>query len=130
MTTESVLEPTPEQLAALAARPADSPVLMVNLLQFRKPGGEQRYLQYGEAVAPHLERVGAKIRYAAAAPQFVIGDADRPWWDAIIVVEYPSPSAFLEMVSADDYRQIHVHRAAALVRGDLIATSAWPPAAD
>jgi hypothetical protein len=36
----------------------------------------------------------------------VIGDGEKPWWDAIIVVEYPSPAAFPD-------------------RGDLIATSIW-----
>jgi hypothetical protein len=39
--------PTPEQIAALAARPADSPVVMVNLLKFKTPGGLESYLQYG-----------------------------------------------------------------------------------
>ena len=33
------LAPTPEQFAALAARPADAPVVMVNLLKF-KPRAE------------------------------------------------------------------------------------------
>ena len=60
----SGLEPTPEQFAALAARPADAPVVMVNLLKFRPEGGLERYLQYGREVAPHLERVGAAVRYA------------------------------------------------------------------
>jgi hypothetical protein len=55
------LEPTPEQFAALAARPADAPVVMVNLLKFKTPGGLDRYLQYGREVTPHLERVGATV---------------------------------------------------------------------
>jgi hypothetical protein len=59
----SSLEPTREQIAALAARPADAPVVMVNLLKFKRPGGLERYLQYGQGVAPHLERVGGKVRW-------------------------------------------------------------------
>ena len=55
----TTLETTPEQITALTARPADAPVLMVNLLKFKQPGGLDRYLQYGEEAAPHLERVGA-----------------------------------------------------------------------
>ena len=125
MVTRNVLEPTPEQITALAARPADAPVVMVNLLQFRTPGGVERYLRYGQAVTPHLDRVGAKIRYAGAGPSVVVGDGERPWWDAIVIVEYPSPAAFIDMVSAEDYREVHVHREEALVRGDLIATSMW-----
>ena len=118
------LEPTPEQLEALAARPADSPVVMINLLQFRADGGRESYLRYTQEVGPHLQRVGGTVRYAGASPSVVIGDGEKPGWDAIIVVEYPSPAAFLDMVSNEEYLKVHEHRAAGLDRGDLIATSA------
>ena len=119
----SSLEPTPGQFAALAARPADAPVVMVNLLKFKQPGGRERYLQYGQEVGPHLERAGGKVRYGGAAPTVVIGDGVQPWWDAILIVEYPTPAAFIAMVTDEDYLKVHEHRAAALERGDLIATS-------
>lgn len=35
-------EPTREQIAALAARPVDAPVVMVNLLKFKQPSGLER----------------------------------------------------------------------------------------
>jgi uncharacterized protein (DUF1330 family) len=124
------LEPTPEQFAALTARPAEAPVVMVNLLKFKSQGGLQRYLQYGREVAPHLERVGATVRYAGTAPAVVIGDGERPWWDAILIVEYPTPQAFIDMVATPEYAKMHEHRAAALERGDLIATSTWSVATD
>jgi uncharacterized protein (DUF1330 family) len=126
----SSLEPTPEQFAALTARPAEAPVVMVNLLKFKSLGGLQRYLQYGREVAPHLERVGATVRYAGTAPAVVIGDGERPWWDAILIVEYPTPQAFIDMVTTPEYAKVHEHRAAALERGDLIATSTWSVATD
>jgi uncharacterized protein (DUF1330 family) len=119
------LEPTSAQIAALAARPADEPVVMINLLQFRGDGGRQSYLRYAQEVAPHLQRVGGTVRYAGASPGQVIGEGERPWWDAIIVVEYPSPAAFLAMVTNDEYLKVHEHRAAGLDRGDLIATAIW-----
>ena len=119
----SGLEPTPEQFAALAARPADAPVVMVNLLKFKPGGGRESYVQYGQEVVPHLERVGATLRYAGQAPSMVIGDGERPWWDAILVVAYPSPAAFIDMVTNKDYLKIHEFRANGLDRGDLIATS-------
>jgi uncharacterized protein (DUF1330 family) len=126
----TTMGPSAEQLAALAGRPADAPVLMVNLLKFKTPGGLESYRRYGLEVAPHLERVGATVRYAGTDPGIVIGDGQRPWWDAILIVEYPTPQAFLDMVTTPEYTQVHEHRAAALERGDLIATSAWIPAAD
>ncbi len=121
----ATLDTTPAQFAALAARPADAPVVMVNLLQFRKPGGLESYLRYAQEVAPHLERVGATIRYGGTVPEVIIGDGQRPWWDAILIVEYPSPTAFVDMVTTEEYAKVHKHRAAALERGDLIATSTW-----
>jgi uncharacterized protein (DUF1330 family) len=119
----SPLEPTPEQMAALAARPADEPVVMVNLLQFTADGGRESYARYAQEVAPHLQRVGGTVRYAGGAPTQVIGDAEKPWWDAILVVEYPSPAAFIDMVTNAEYLEIHHYRANALERGDLIATT-------
>src|ERR1700754_3210871 len=121
------LEPTSEQLAALAARPADEPVVMINLLQFGADGGRQSYLRYMQEVAPHLVRVGGSVRYVGESPGVVIGEGEKPWWDAIIVVEYPSPAAFLDMVTNEEYLGVHEHRAGGLDRGDLIATSVWAP---
>ncbi|BBY40432.1 hypothetical protein MMAN_45660 [Mycobacterium mantenii] len=126
----SSLEPTAEQFAALAARPGDAPVVMVNLLKFKTPGGVESYRRYGREVAPHLQRVGATVRYMGTAPAFVIGDGEQPWWDAILVVEYPTPQAFIDMVSTAEYAEVHQHRAVGLERGDLIATSVWSVAVD
>ena len=119
----SSLEPTPEQLEALAARQADAPVVMINLLQFRADGGRQSYLRYMKEVMSHLQRVGGTVRYSGESPAVVIGDGEKPWWDVIMVVEYPSPAAFLDMVTNEEYLKIHHYRANALDRGDLIATS-------
>src|SRR5262245_11541285 len=125
MSTTLQQQTTPEQFAALAARPADTPLVMVNLLKFREDGGLQSYLRYAQAAAPHLERVGATVRYGGTAPAIIIGDGELPWWDAILIVEYPSPAAFIEMVTNEEYLEAHEHRAAALDCGDLIATSIW-----
>jgi uncharacterized protein (DUF1330 family) len=65
------------------------------------------------------------VRYAGTAPTVVIGEGEEPSWDAIIVVEYPSPAAFIDMVTNEEYLKIHQHRAVGLDRGDLIATSVW-----
>jgi uncharacterized protein (DUF1330 family) len=119
------VEPTPEQIAALMARPADAPVVMVNLLQFRPNGGRESYLRYVQEVAAHLERVGGTVHYAGNSPAVVIGEGEKPWWDAILVVEYPTPAAFLDMVTNEEFGTVHEYRENALERGDLIATSTW-----
>ena len=98
---------------------------MVNLLKFKADGGRESYARYGQEVVPHLQRVGGTVRYAGGAPAQVIGEGEKPWWEAILVVEYPSPAAFIDMVTNDEYLKIHEYRAAGLDRGDLIATSMW-----
>jgi uncharacterized protein (DUF1330 family) len=100
------------------------PVVMVNLLKFRD-GGRESYLRCVREAGPHLQRVGGSVRYAGTAPAQIIGQDEMPWWDAILVVEYPTPAAFIDMVTNEEYVKVHEHRAAALDRGDLIATSIW-----
>jgi uncharacterized protein (DUF1330 family) len=72
--------------------------------------------------------VGGKLRYAGANPHNVIGDGPRPWWDAILVVEYPSPQAFVDMVRDPDYQKVHEHRAAALEQGTWSRRRSGSPA--
>lgn len=123
---DNELQPTAEQLAATATLPADAPVVMVNLLWFKKPDGLQSYLRYAQEVAPLMQGAGAIVRYAGFTHAVILGDGQHSRWDAIVVVEYPSPAAFSAMVTSDAYAQIHQYRAAAIDRGDLIATSTWP----
>jgi uncharacterized protein (DUF1330 family) len=117
------IDPTSEQLSALAAAEDDGPVVMVNLLQFAGGDGAASYERYAEAVQPHLERVGATVLNAGATRQLVIGDGERPWWDAIIVVQYPSIAAFFAMVVHEGYQAIAHLRSDALSRAELIATA-------
>jgi uncharacterized protein (DUF1330 family) len=119
------VEPTPEQIAALAARPADEPVVMVNLLKFRADSGRENYVRYVQEAAAHLARVGGTVLFAGDSPGVVIGEEQTPWWDAILLVPYPTPAAFLDMVTNEDFGKVHENRDNALDRGDLIATSTW-----
>jgi uncharacterized protein (DUF1330 family) len=121
------VEPNETQMATLlsAAAQDDAPVVMVNLLQFGS-GGDESYRRYGEEVQPFLESVGATVLYAGSASHVVAGDIDKPWWDAIVVVRYPSRAAFVAMASNPDYHEkAHVHRVAALESTHLIATDPW-----
>lgn len=119
--------PTAEQAEQLARIPEDQPVVMINLLRFNQPDGIEHYQRYAREVQPHLERVGGTPVYAGTAEAQVIGEGLRPWWDAILVVRYPSRQAFMDMVTGEGYAEVHEHRAAALERAELIATTAWAP---
>lgn len=121
---EEVL-PTAEQAELLAQIPEDQPVVMINLLRFNKPDGVRHYERYAREVEPHLARVGGTPIYAGTSDALVIGEGLRPWWDAILVVRYPTRQAFWDMVTGEGYAEVHEHRAAALERAELIATRGW-----
>lgn len=106
-----------EGFAAFAARAADGdPVVMLNLLAFKPEGGKERYMEYGAAVAPLLEKAGGRIVFAGAASAALIGGGG---WDLVALVEYPSRQAFLEMIGSPEYQAIAHLRTEALAKGEL-----------
>ena len=111
-------------LEGLLRLPADQPVVMVNLMKFH-PDGREHYSRYVAAATPHLQRVGATARYGGDVGATILGDA--AWWDAVLLVEYPTPAAFIDMVSDPGYHDAHKLRNAALERHELIATTVWSP---
>lgn len=106
----------PVEFAELVERADEGPVVMLNLLDFKPAGGAERYLEYGKAVAPLLERVGAKLVYAGNADAPVIGPSK---WDSVLLVEYPTRQAFLDMIASPEYAAIAHLRTEALERSEL-----------
>jgi len=92
------------------------PVTMLNLLEFEPEGGRERYAEYGAAVAPLLDRAGARVVFAGEAGPVLLGGES---WDLVLLVEYPSRRAFLEMIGSDEYQAIAHLRTEALSRGEL-----------
>jgi uncharacterized protein (DUF1330 family) len=122
----SSIVPNPEQIQGLVDDPDHGPVVMLNLLKFKaKAEGEEgtgadAYQRYGDAVIKMVEARGGRVLWAGRATHVLIGDeADR--WDAVALVQYPSPQAFLEMGMSAEYQKIHGHREAGLERTVLIA---------
>ncbi len=106
-----------EGFAAFAERSGeDAPVVMLNLLAFRPDGGRERYEEYGEAVAPSLEKVGGRIVFMGTPAQALLGEDS---WDLVVLVEYPTRQAFLDMIGSAEYQAIGHLRTEALVRGEL-----------
>lgn len=109
--------PNPEGFADFSERAAGAgPVTMLNLLRFKPEGGRERYLEYGAAVAPLLERVGAQVAFLGEATLPLIGERG---WDSVLLVEYPSRQAFLEMIGSPEYQEIAHLRTEALAEGEL-----------
>ncbi|HUO73995.1 MAG TPA: DUF1330 domain-containing protein [Solirubrobacteraceae bacterium] len=124
------IEPTPQQFQRLASSQDDSPVVMLNLLRFKDRAdgidadegitGAEAYARYGAAVAPHLARVGGRVLSVMQPQESVIGP-EHGEWDLVLLAEYPSRAAFLQMISDPGYVAVHSHRAAALADSRLIA---------
>jgi uncharacterized protein (DUF1330 family) len=106
-----------EGFTAYAARAGDgAPVVMLNLLRFKPDGGRERYEEYGTAVAPLLEKVGGEVRFLGqAGPPLLSGGP----WDMVLLVEYPTRQAFLDMVGSEEYGAIAHLRTEALAEGEL-----------
>jgi uncharacterized protein (DUF1330 family) len=123
----TTLVPTRQQLEQLAGTDSGEPVVMLNLLRFKDEAdgidtgvsGAEAYARYGKGVQPFLERVGGRLLLAAAAQETFIGPEAREW-DMVLMVEYPSRKAFLEMATDPDYLEVHRHRDAALADSRLI----------
>ena len=56
----------------------------------------------------------ANVQLALIAPE-------HEDWDELLLVHYPSPEAFLEMLADPDYQAATIHRTAALADSRLIA---------
>ncbi|MFZ5571105.1 MAG: DUF1330 domain-containing protein [Thermodesulfobacteriota bacterium] len=127
------VHPTKEQIKALSAAAADEPVVMINLLRFKKEGpgaeknGSDLYDRYAENILPILKSIGARVLWVGDVSQvFIGGDEDR--WDRVLLVEYPSRRKFLEMIALPEYQRIHQDREAALESSALLAAaSLYPP---
>lgn len=106
----------PPAFDELRRRAGEGPVVMLNLLDFKPGGGAERYGEYGEAVAPLLARAGGRVLYSGAGAGALIGPSE---WDLVLLVEYPTRQAFLEMISSPEYLAIAHLRSESLERGEL-----------
>lgn len=109
----------PESFQAFIGRASEGPVVMLNLLKYKPDGGREMYMRYGMAVLPLLQKVGGRVVYAGEAAEQLIGKEE---WDSILLVEYPTRQAMLDMVSSAEYLAIQKLRDDALVRSVLYAT--------
>lgn len=118
MTAQAEAEPLNEAgFAAFAGRAADGkPLVMLNLLAFKPDGGRERYEEYGEAVAPLLEKAGGRIAFLGEPAPALLGEGS---WDLVVLVEYPTRQAFLDMIGSAEYQAIGHLRTEALTKGEL-----------
>lgn len=120
------VQPTQEQLATLMAYPKDTPIVMVNILKFKDTSdngnetGQEAYARYFKNAQPFVMGSNAKLIWKGEVATTIIGDSKgQP--HLIFLVEYPSVTHFLSMVSNPEYQKIASDRTIALEYGGLIA---------
>ncbi len=128
MSQEKYLNPTGEQMKALAEFPDNEPVYMINLLKFKDiveetgQTGWDTYSEYMEATTPFISRVEAKLVFYGKPLFTVIGPvAEEEQWDKVLIVEYKDKKAFFSMLQMEGYP--HEIRTRSLSDSRLIACS-------
>ena len=102
--------------AFVRSLPDNGPVVMVNLLRFKKQSadgdgsGWSAYQRYSKAISPLLKGVGGTILWAGNAEGAAYGDLRPKQWQFVVLVRYPSRKAFLAMVTSPEYALANVHR--------------------
>jgi uncharacterized protein (DUF1330 family) len=122
------LEPSPEGGQALMSRQIDGPVVMLNLLRFRKVAdysatpklapstpisGEEAYQLYMQHAKPYVEQSGGELVFLGKGGPHLIGPSDERW-DVVLLVRQPSVAAFMAFASNPAYLSGLGHRTAAL----------------
>ena len=131
--TQTFIDPSRANFDAFKALPRDEPIHMLNLLLYRAQAeypdghehadkgwsGRRAYEEYGRTSGAVFRRVGGRIVWRGAFRAMVIGPEGLHWDDGF-VAEYPTASAFLEMISDPAYQQAVVNRTAALADSRLV----------
>ena len=126
----SQIGPRPEQFQELMQGPADTPVVMVNLLRFKKEAtepdvglsGAEAYGRYGEQMIEWVTSQGGRVIWSGRVDSLVIGDTEERF-DMIALVEYPSRQDFRRIAGDPRVAEYSVHRTAGLEMQWLIATT-------
>jgi len=125
------IDPTSEQLAAIAASDSKNPIVMLNMNKYRdraeylNPGpddevsGRTAYLRYGLVAQKALAEVGARILWATEVEQVAMGDEGMDY-EEVVAVWYPNRAAFLKMLEIPWYLEALYHRTAALAAATVL----------
>lgn len=130
--------PTPQQIQMMAGNGPTRPMVMVNLLKYRKKAayeaghaeakenlsGRDAYQRYGMVAMQHVMRRGGSVVWGGPQKFVMIGEVGANDWDDVVCVRYPSRDAFLNMTQDPEYLAAHYHREAGLERTVLLCCGA------
>ncbi len=120
------VKPTQEQMSQIMAYPKNTPLVMINIIKFKKvtengnETGKEAYARYFRNAQAFVAASNAKLIWKGAVATTVIGDTENQP-DMVFLVEYPTVDHFLKMVADPAYQKISNDRTIALEYGGLIA---------
>ena len=131
--TDRYIDPSRENFDAFKALPRETPIHMLNLLQYRDEAaypdghentgkgwsGRRAYHEYGKTSGPIFRRVGGSIVWRGSYEAVLTGPENMHWHDGFIA-SYPDAAAFFEMIGDPDYQKAVVNRTAALLDSRLV----------
>lgn len=137
--TQTYIDPTRESFDAFKALPRDTPINMLNLLNFRDSAaypdghehqgnqwsGREAYAEYGRSSGPIFARVGGSIIWRGHMQSVLMGPQDEAW-DMAFIAYYPTAGAFLDMVTDPAYQRAVINRQAAVRDSRLIRFAPEP----
>jgi uncharacterized protein (DUF1330 family) len=88
-------------------------IAVLNMLWFES-GGRERYDDYLETAQPLVESVGGRLISPRFVPEKVVEGDLLP--DLVLIGNYPSTDALVEMTTSTEYRQVATIRAEAVAR--------------
>jgi uncharacterized protein (DUF1330 family) len=132
------IAPTPRQIQTMIEKGPESPIVMVNLLKYRKKAayppergeakenlsGRDAYQRYGMVAIQHVTQRGGSVVWGGPQKFVMIGDDAANDWDDVVCLRYPSSQAFLNMTQDPAYLAAHYHREAGLQRTALLCCGA------
>ena len=130
-----VVDPDPKRLPdILKSIPADTPIVMLNLLRFRETAdytaspslapdtpitGAHAYARYMRHAAPFLAQAGGELLFKGQGGAALIGPSEERW-DLTLLVRHRSVQGFLSFAKDPAYLAGVGHRTAALEDSRLL----------
>lgn len=94
----------------------DEPIVMLNLMKFRAQSldgdgsGWDAYLRYSRLAIREIKSRGGGIIWTGEIEGTALGLVEHGDWDYAALVYYPTPAAFLDMMTSEAYGVANVHR--------------------
>ena len=96
----------------------DGPIVLLNLLKYREPGGRDAFGRYGRITGPLIAEARGKLIFAGKAGAVLTGlDSE---YDDVLIVRFPNAERFLSMIEGQTYTQ-----QAAPIREEALEATVW-----